>query len=330
MYEFIFFLHVIGAVVGFANLAIVSQQKSSENQKVLMMASFCALISILSYIFEIQAKELSEMILAVQFGYIGKCYMLVLMIIFARNYCKINMSPAIIRFVFLFNTFILLTILTCRYHSFYYTKYEISYDGYFPHIILSKGIGYYLYMIVTFLMIAYFCSIIVSEISRSDEIEQKRLFLLLLSGILPTVMMVLYLSGFADGLDLTPFGIILSCILLTVNVINYGLLDTMDMAKNSIIKHSPEGVLVVDINQNLLYSNKSADIIAEKINSEHGITDFSSWIFSKSENRFFFDVENKTYEVRIYPLMEQDKNKGNIAWIFDQSFIDRDKEGIIL
>ena len=175
MYEFIFFLHVIGTIVGFATLAIVSQQKSSENQKVLMMASFCGLISILAYLFEIQARELSEMMVAVQFGYIGKCYMLVLMLIFARNYCNVKMSKFVIKSVFIFNTFILLTILTCRYHTFYYTNVQLSESGYFPHVVLSKGIGYYLYMAVTFGMVAYYCSIIISQMRKSEEMEQKRL-----------------------------------------------------------------------------------------------------------------------------------------------------------
>ena len=330
MYQLMLFLHIIGVAVGFVALAVVSQKKGSANQKVLMMASFCGLISILSYLFELQAKELSEMMLAVQFGYLGKCYMLVLMLIFAKQYCNVKMSPIITRGIFLFNTFILLTILTCRYHTFYYKKAELSTEGYFPHIVLTKGIGYYLYMIVTLCVVAYYCLILISSIRKNDDIVKKRLFLLLLSGIMPTVMMVLYLSGFADGIDLTPLGIIISCVILTVNVINLGLLDVMDVAKDNILENTSEGVLVTDSENNMLYINKSAEVMAEKLKDEYGITDFSSWILSKSEKRFVFDLDNRNYEVKIIQLTDEDKNKGNIAWIYDRTYFTQTENGIVL
>lgn len=330
MYEFFLFLHIIGVCVGFVNLAVVSQQKSSENQKVLMMASFCSLISILSYLFEIQSTNLSEMMVGVQFGYVGKCYLLVLMLIFARNYCNIKMPSIIIRGLFLFNSFILLTILTCRYHTFYYKKVDISYDGYFPHIVTTKGIGYYMYMIVTFCLVAYYCFILISQIRTSDELEQKRLFLLLLSGILPVVMMVMYIAGFAGGLDFTPFGIILSCFLVVVNVLNLGLLDTMDVARESIINQTTEGVIVVDSNHNLLYSNSKAQRIGDKLNNAYGITDFTSWIFSKNESQFVFEIDNRQYEAKIIPLMDGDRSKGYIAWLYDHYYINNDNPEIML
>ena len=46
MYELIMFIHIVGVAVSFISLAVVCQQKSSENQKVMMIASFCGLISI--------------------------------------------------------------------------------------------------------------------------------------------------------------------------------------------------------------------------------------------------------------------------------------------
>ena len=330
MYELILFLQIVGVAISFTTLAVISHQKSSEHQKVLMMASFCGFISIIAYLFEIQATNLHEMMVCVRFGYIGKCYMLVLMLIFARNYCNVKMSPIIIRFVFLFNTFILLTILTSNYHTFYYKKTELSNDGYFPHVLLTKGLGYYLYMTVTFCMVAYYCSIIIAQIRRSENLEQKRLFLLLLSGILPTCMMVLYLTGYVDGVDLTPVGIIISCLLLVVNVIKLGLLDTMDVAKDNIIKQTSDGVLIVDSNQRLLYSNPAADIIAERLEDAHGITDFTSWIFSKSVNHFVFQIENRQYEAKITQLLDGDRQKGYVIWIYDQSYIDHSSEGLML
>ena len=71
MYSILLHIQLLGVVIGFANLVVVSLQKSSENQKILMAASGCAFISIVSYMFEMQATNISEMLLAARFGYIG-------------------------------------------------------------------------------------------------------------------------------------------------------------------------------------------------------------------------------------------------------------------
>lgn len=330
MYELVMFIHVVGVAVGFITLALVCQQKSSENQKVMMIASFCGLISIIGYLFEIQAREVNEMLVSIQFGYIGKCYILIMMIIFARNYCNIKIPAILIRALFIFNSFILITILTCRNHHFYYKGISISNTGMFPHVVIDRGIGYYMYMTVSFVMVIYYCFILISQIRISNKIERKRLMLLLWAGIIPAVLMGLFLLGFADGVDFTPVGIVASSVLLSINVFKLGLLDTMDVAKDDIIKQTMEGVVVVDNNKNLLYSNPIADKVAEGVSEVYGITDFSSWIFSKSTKQFVFEIYNKQYEIKIHPLMEDDKCKGYIAWIYDHSYIDDSDDGLLL
>ena len=104
----------------------------------------------------------------------------------------------------------------------------------------------------------------------------------------------------------------------------------MDVAKDNIIKQTSDGVLIVDSNQRLLYSNPAADIIAEKLKDVHGITDFTSWIFSKSVNHFVFQIENRQYEAKITQLLDGDRQKGYVIWIYDQSYIDHSTEGLLL
>ncbi|MGN0153730.1 MAG: histidine kinase N-terminal 7TM domain-containing protein [Lachnospiraceae bacterium] len=323
MYEILFFIQLTGVIIGFANLIVVGLQKSSENQKILMIASACAFISIIAYLFEIQATELSEMLLAVKFGYIGKCYVLLLMIVFARNYCNVKMPSFIMKGLFIFNTFMLLVIMTCNHHSFYYTSMKVVYTGFFPHVKFGKGIGYYLFMTVTLCLILYYAYITFSQCLKRKGYERKRLFLLMLAGVLPALMLVLYLSGILREFDPTPFGIILSCTLLTINVLNYGLLDTMQVARENVIANTREGLLIVDPSYNLIYSNHVAKEIFPKLNDETNISNLVSWIFKEDERETVINVGNRNYEIRISPLMEDTVLKGYIAWIFDMSFINQ-------
>ena len=322
MYEVLFFIQFIGVIIGFTNLIIVGVQKSSENQKILFIASACAFVSILSYLFEIRATELKEMILAVKFGYVGKCYVLLLIIMFVRNYCNVRMPAFIVKSLFVFNTFMLLVIMTCDYHSFYYTDMKVANTGFFPHVQFGRGIGYYLFMTVTICLILYYAFITFSQCLKRKGYERKRLFLLTLAGVLPACMLSLYLSGVLREFDPTPFGIILSCMLLTVNVINYGLLDTMQLAKENIIKNTKDGLLIVDPSYNLIYSNKMAKEVFPVLNSEKDTNSLISWIFQK-ERESVLHIQDKHYEIRISPLMEDTFVKGYLVWIFDMSFINQ-------
>lgn len=329
MYEILIFIQFAGVMIGFANLIIVGLQKSSENQKILLIASSCAFISIISYLFEMRATGLEEMMLAVKFGYIGKCYMLLLMIMFARNYCNIKMPPVIVKGLFTFNTFMLLIILTCDYHTFYYTDMQVVNTGFFPHVQLGRGPGYYLFMAVTICMVLYYAFITFSQFLKRTGYERKRLFLLMLAGILPVLMLILYLSGILKEFDPTPFGIILSCTLLTINVINYGLLDTLQLARENAVENSKDGLLLVDPSYNLIYFNKAAKEVFPKLDSGEDINELISWIFQEGEREAVLNIDNKNYEIRVSSLMEDASLKGYLAWIFDMSFINQYTEEMI-
>lgn len=328
MYNILFFIQLIGTLIGFADIIIIWFQKNSENQKILTYASFCTFISILAYLFEIRATNLEEMMLAVKFGYVGKCYVLLLMILFAKNYCNVKMPAFIAKGVFIFNSFILLTILTCERHSFYYTSMKVVNTGYFPHLQLGKGIGYYLFMIVTMCLIAYFAYITFSQCMKRKGYERKRLFLLTLSGVFPALMLALNLSGILKEFDPTPIGIILSCTLLMINVLNYGLLDTMQVAKENIIEDTKEALFIVDPSYNLIYANQHAEVMLPELKEKKLSDSMISRIFEEKEEAVL-SIGDKHYEIRISPLKEDGNLKGYLVWIFDMTFINQYTDDMI-
>lgn len=322
MYNILFFIQLIGTVIGFADIIIIWQQKNSENQKILVFAAFCTFISIFAYLFEICSTDLQEMMLAVKFGYLGKCYVLLLMLLFAKNYCSVRMPAIIPKGVFVFNTFILLTILTCEHHTFYYTSMKVVNTGFFPHVQLGKGVGYYLFMLVTMCLIVYFAVLTFSQSLKRTGDARKRLVLLTLSGVFPALMLALNLSGILREFDPTPIGIILSCTMLLINVVNYGLLDTLQIAKESVLENVKEGLLIVDSSYNLVYSNKIAEEIFPELKEKKTAVQLVSTIF-KEEREAVIHIKDKHYEIRIFPLKEEENLKGYMAWIFDMSFINQ-------
>lgn len=322
MYSILLHIQLLGVVIGFANLVVVSLQKSSENQKILMAASGCAFISIIAYMFEMQATNISEMLLAARFGYIGKSYVMVLLILFECRYCNVKVPDRIIKAIFVFNTFMLLLILTCTQHTFYYKNITMANTGFFPHLQFDRGIGYYMFMIVTLGMMGYSCYVSLTQCLKRKGAERKRLFLLMLAGIFPALILGLYLTGILNEFDPTPIGITISCCLVTINVLNYGLLDTMQLAKENIIENIKDGVLIVDTNYNLLYFNEIARTIFPQLEDETKTGSIITQVFAQ-EGESVYNSQNKNYEIRVSPLYDDTTRKGYMAWIFDMTFINR-------
>ena len=103
-------IQIIGAIVGFFTIIVVAKQKASYNQKILLLACCCAFGSILTSVLELSTNSLEGILVAVKFGYIGKCYALTLFLAFMVSYCGIKMPQWVIKFLLYFNTIILIQI----------------------------------------------------------------------------------------------------------------------------------------------------------------------------------------------------------------------------
>lgn len=332
MYVMINIIQIMGIVVGFLALVVVAIQKPSENQKILMIACSCAFLSILAYTLEINAKTLEAMVMALKFGYVGKCYVLLFFLMFMATYCKVPFPKKVFGFFLFFNTIILALILSCEKHSLYYRNLHITYGGLFPRLAFDKGICYWMFMAVMLFLMGWYLVISLMELHKREGIERKRLILLSLAGIIPSIMLAVYLTGILNVFDLVPLGIEISCTLLTFNVVKYGLLDTLQLAKEKVIESTKEGLVIVDPNNNLLYANKVARHLFPDIDDIKKRGDQIKEIFGENHREAIFEMNGRNYEIRVSRITDDsylETVKGYLAWIFDMTFINRYTEEMI-
>lgn len=332
MYIIINTIQIIGVVIGFLTLVIIALQKASENQKVLLLACTCAFLSILSYTLEINARSLDAMIMALKFGYVGKCYVLLLFLIFMAAYCKVSLPKGIFRFFLIFNTIMLAVIVTCEKHTLYYKNLHISYDGIFPRAVFEKGICYWMFMAGMLFLMIWYLVLSVIELRKRQGLERKQLLLLSMAGIVPSLMLAFYLTGIIDAFDPVPIGIEIACTLLTLNVVKYGLLDTLQLAKEKVIESTKEGLVIVDPNINLLYANKVAIHLFPDIEDVKSRENRLKELFNGDQRETIIESDGRNYEIRVSKITEDNHLgtvKGYLAWIFDMTFINRYTEEMI-
>lgn len=332
IYTIINIFQIAGVLMGFLTLLSIARKKAFETQKVLLIACCCAFVSILAYTLEINAKSLEAMVMAIKFGYVGKCYVMLFFLMFMAYYCNLDIPKIVFPTFLIFNTFMLMVIITCDRHQLYYKNIRLSYEGLFPHAEFEKGICYWMMMAVMLGLMAWYIILCLIEVKKRKGIEKKRLLLLSFSGLIPGYMLTIYLTGIMDVLDPVPLGIVLSCMLLTLNVTKYGLLDTMELAREKIIENTTDGLVILDANYNLLYANDVARALFPDINSRESREEQIGEVFKENAREAIVNIEGRNYEIRVSRIEDDnhsDTVRGYLAWIFDMTFVNHYTEEMI-
>ena len=156
------------------------------------------------------------------------------------------------------------------------------------------------------------------------EKDRLRLLLLILSATAPIIMIVLFgFTNFLQDFDPTTLAIVIAEVFILIDVKIYGLLDTIQLAKDHVLEDTKDGLIVVDRKKKeVLYSNPMAKNLVPEIDSENPQNAIKR-IFMNDEN--VFEQDGRHYEIRLSEIKgsEQDNIRGYLAWIFDMTFINQ-------
>lgn len=327
-YTFLIIFQTVAVIFGLGTSVMLVFKRASFYQKILMLTSILSFIGLISYLFELLANTKEEAFLAARFGYIGKSYAMVFFLIFITRYCDVKIPQWCLKFFFWFSTTIMMIVLTSPWHKLYYTSVDFVEDAAIPHLVLGKGVVYYVFMVFTLSAMLSFVIIAFATLIKRQGKEKSRLILLCLTGIVPAIGLGLNLSPVLQGFDTTPAGIFFAFVLLFFNILKYGLLDTMQLASENVMDYAEDGIIVVGKTGNFLYANNVAMDIFPEIGDEkkreallQNMIDVETGIVreQKTVNR-----NNVIYELNYSVLKEREHDReeavnGYMIWIHDKT-----------
>lgn len=304
--------------------------KPSENQKWLLLTLVCSFFCEVLYYVELVCVEPAAMMSVHTTGFIVKALVLSCFFKFLSSYCNIHVSKRVNLAFLTFTTLITGILASNRAHHLVYDAVEIGHDFSVPYLVMKPRILFF-FVIYGLGLLAFVCDIIIFIRWRGSKgIERRRLFYLVLVGMIPVsgfFMKIFFLEGKIDFVNIG-FGI--SGMLLFILVRKYGLLDTVSIAKDTIIDNTKEGLVVVDTDYNVLYANP------EVLKTYPDIYNLRTET-ARSALRKIFESEEGVYqtdgiycEIRISKLYEGRVLRGYMAWIFDMTFINEYTNEILL
>ena len=303
---------------------VVASKRPTRNSLFLVICSVCCAGTTLAYFFEVNATMMESMLISIKIGYIFKLFALVAYFYFIIGYCEIKLPIAVLRLAFLFCVSILAFVQTCQNHTLYYRSIQIVADGLYPHIVIEPGPIYYLMVagLLGFVVTAEYL-VIRKVTTRKDPEDLKRLKLLMAVPAMPVIGILLQLMFRICYVDVIPFAFGIALVVLIILVKKYGILGTLDVAKDTIVENAQEGIFVIDNSYNVIYRNgcareKYGELEKRMITEGSG---FIKQLLAQSES--VLDTEEGHCEIRVSPLYQNGVLYGHAIWIFNMEFINK-------
>lgn len=310
MYQFVIALQYVGILILVIELFYILAQKPSRGQLLLALVIISTFINSAGYLLEIKSTTLEAAINCTRMLYLGKPFVSLAFFLFMTDYLKIRIPKGVVMALMAVHTLIFAAAFTCELHPLYYTNISYTNEGLFPHLILSHGPIYYVYMTLLFF---YNAAMFIMCIRRFKKVkskhERKRVVYLFLILAVPTICLIWYSLGITKGYDTTAVGSIISTLMLMRLFVSHNLFNTLSFAKDYMMNILDDGLAVVDETGSLIYANDAAKAIfpgLEAVRPDDAINNIQA--ICAAENNVFRG--GNVYSVTSHHIMDKDEQCG--------------------
>ena len=317
MLNIILGIHLIGLVAGLYCIYAIFNKMDTEFKTGLAIAVVSCLLGVVGYIFELQAKTVSEMAMAIKMGYVGKVYTMTFALLFITKYYKTWYNQRVLAGLAFLDTVALLLILTFEKNHLFYTSLELEYGDGFYTCVLGKGSFYYAFMASGLIKISLYIIICLMQKTDKNSVERRIKVLLIAAGVVPLVCQLAYLLGFTGRYDICPLASIITYVIMSIAIMRLGLFDTLSFAKELLVERSESGVFVVDNLYRMLYANpKFLEIYPELGERYHGCY-FRTAQQLLQETEKYYEYKDRCYEIQFSKIVTKNVFRGYIVWMID-------------
>jgi signal transduction histidine kinase len=226
----------------------------------------------------------------------------------------------------------IITVLQAPHNSFVHKTYEFIYVNGLKTSIKNYSIGFYIWTSYSYLMLGLGFAFLVFRILETSKANRKQLYYLTPIIFLLIIPNVLYIVGKnpIEPYDPTPlsFAVIGALILITMYFHNF--LNAVPIANELIINNIKGGVVVVDLNGEIIDINsistviinkEKVDIVGQKLSDV--VPEVSSLLKTAAGKEDFkteivLGPEKRYYELKIAPLKDKpDILRGHVLMLWD-------------
>ncbi|MBE5858821.1 MAG: diguanylate cyclase [Butyrivibrio sp.] len=311
-------IHVIALFIGLFMLLYTISLHSSRAQMTVTFFMVSANMYIFGFLAEITTTQLDGVYTATKVQYFAECLIFLSITMSMQELCHTRIPHPIYAAEAIVSIFVMYCMFTYKQNGLMYKKVTISHDGPFPKMhVEGYGIAFYLFLIYAALVCIYMVYIGIKTSVQGDSLTRKRLRGLLFAMLVMWVPVILKFLGLTAGYEFPVLGIPFAAAFVTLTLSKYSYLDSVTLDFSNAVRRGKEGILVVDKNYKVLYKNEWIIKLFGEMNRFDDT--YQNPVLKEifNGNLQILNKDEKTYEIRVEPLVESGHETGKILWIID-------------
>ncbi len=274
-----------------------------------------------AYSLEILGADLPTKLLAGKAEYLGIVIVPLAWMVFTYHYTHPNkgVNYRIMLFLSAIATTTILLILNTKSTGLIWRDIHIDVFAGFSVLNVTHGPWFnYVHLVYGYGLLAVGTFFILRSILRTQGVYRGQAVTLIIAVVVPWIGNILYIAGLSP-IDLTPFAFTITVVALTWSIFGFQLLALSPVARDQIVDNMRDGVIVVDIHNQLVDINPAAlQLIGasdENLIGKPAADVLSAWpelttkyanvMDAVDEISFGEDGAKQWYELRLSPLHDQ-------------------------
>lgn len=311
-------IHVIALLIALIILSYVLTLHTTRAQMAVTFFMTSAAMYLFGFLMEITTYDVEGVYAATKVQYFAECFVFIAITLCIQELTHTRLPYPVYVFEFVFSTFVMWCMFTWKENHLMYEDITISYDGPFPKMyVVGYGIVIYAFVAYCFVVCLMCIGVGIYSLRNHDNLQRKRLRLLLYAMIVMWIPYLCKMIGFFDYYEIPALTIPFTAFFVMMSLKKYSYLDSFTLDFSNAINSGNEGVLVVDRNYNILYHNEAVHSLFGSFMRFDNAKNVAGLYDALTSGESSITKDGHTYETRVEPLTESGHITGSILWIFD-------------
>jgi PAS domain S-box-containing protein len=149
----------------------------------------------------------------------------------------------------------------------------------YPNVLIyTHNIWFWVHFCFSYLLMALGTLLLIHGLRRTWQQARAQSLLILLGALIPWAGNLIYAAGLSPipGLDLTPWTLLASGAFIATDLLSFGLLDLVPLAREAVVEHMLDAIIVIDPRDRVvdmnpaahkLFPEAGADIVGQPVQS---------------------------------------------------------------
>lgn len=309
MYSTLVILQVISLIMILVSAVYIFRVGTTYTQKLMLAFASANFLQNAGYLLELTAKTKDEAMTAIKVEYLGGSVVATFFMMFICSYCGRKRYKFFETFLLLCGVLAVIMVWTSSGHTQFYANVDFVTTGAFPHVYLTYGPAFYLYL-VSCNIVPWFIAVVTLFKSATQEKSPKRkskIKIIIGGASIEVTILILYvLKFFTAGYDPTPISMAFMFSALLIMVWNQKDFDLTRTATDTVLNSLGDAMITMDEKRRVLVYNEAARQMFPQIHIHQELTEvenFPSYILEGEEQKKF-QIGKKHYEGHLHTLTD--------------------------